>query len=89
VPLNVLGDEGGSSNYLTTGTWSEAAIKEAKKFCTSVTECASNTANKYTDIAEPDQWEISKEAKYFHYCDNETIQGFEFNEFPHDKKPEG
>jgi phosphoserine aminotransferase len=89
VPLNLLGDEAGSSNYLTTGTWSEAAIKEAKKFCTSVTECASNSANKYTDIAEPDQWEISKEAKYFHYCDNETIQGFEFKEFPYDKVPEG
>lgn len=68
IPLNLLGDEAGSANYLTTGTWSEAAIKEAKKYCSEVTECASNGANKYTDIAEPDDWKMSGDAKFFHYC---------------------
>ena len=27
-------------------------------------------------------------AKYFHYCDNETMQGFEFSDFPFGKVPE-
>lgn len=73
VPYNLLGDEPGSSNYLTTGTWSEAAIKEAKKYCTSVTECANNSGVKYTDVELPENWQINADAKYFHYCDNETI----------------
>ena len=32
---------------------------------------------------------MAADAKYFHYCDNETIQGFEFKDFPFDKVPEG
>lgn len=41
VPLNLLGDAGGASNYLTTGFWSEGAIAEARKF-TDATEVANN-----------------------------------------------
>ena len=36
-----------------------------------------------------DQWQVDPEASYFHYCDNETIHGVEFNDFPFDKIPEG
>ena len=73
VPLNLFGDDAGAVNYLTTGTWSETAIKEAHKYSSDVTECASNKSVKYTDIAEPTEWKINSDAKYFHYCDNETI----------------
>lgn len=57
IPLNLFGDaEETECNYLTTGTWSEAAIKEVKKYASKVTESASNSSNKYTDIADPSEW---------------------------------
>lgn len=88
--MNLFGDEAGTANYLTTGTWSETAIKEAHKYCGKApTECANNKGTKYCDLDEPDKWQIDPEAKYFHYCDNETIQGFEFKEFPYEKVPKG
>ena len=40
-------------------------------------------------MADPETWNIDANAKFFHFCDNETIQGFEFNPFPFDKVPEG
>lgn len=33
-------------------------------------------------IPESKMWKIDREGAYFHYCDNETISGLEFNEFP-------
>ena len=89
IPLNLFGDaEGPAANYLTTGTWSQGAINEAKKFG-NITEVANNKDVKYTTVAEPADWNINADAKYFHYCDNETIQGFEFAQFPYDKVPAG
>jgi len=64
--------DGKAPNYLTTGTWTEGAMKEAQKF-TPVNEVASNIPNKYAWIAEYDEWKINADASYFHYCDNETI----------------
>jgi phosphoserine aminotransferase len=89
VAMNLFGDEEGpKANYLTTGTWTQGAIGEAKKYG-NINEVANNKELKYTTLAEPADWKIEADAKYFHYCDNETIQGFEFNEFPHEKVPEG
>lgn len=89
ICYNLLSDgEQQTANYLTTGTWSQGAINEAKKYC-APNEVANNKASGYTTVAEPADWNISPDAKFFHYCDNETIQGFEFLEFPYDKVPEG
>ena len=85
----MFGDtENPSANYLTTGSWSQGAIKEAKKFG-NITEVANNKEVKYSTVADPKDWKINNKAKYFHYCDNETIQGFEFAKFPYEKVPEG
>lgn len=82
IPLNLLGDKT-KANYLTTGSWSEAAIKEGKKYCTAV-EVWPDSGNKFTTIPDVSKWNIDKEAAYFHYCDNETIHGVEFQEFPYE-----
>jgi len=86
ICFNLLGDEGKKANYVSTGTWSEGAIKEAKKYCTP-TEVTNNKGIKYTDVADTAEWNIDEDATFFHFCDNETIQGIEFNPFPHDKIP--
>lgn len=36
----------------------------------------------YTTIADSSEWKVDKDGAFFHYCDNETIQGFEFHDFP-------
>ena len=71
-------------NYLTTGAWSEAAIKEAKKLA-EVVEAWPDSGSNYNTIPDFSTWVLDKEAAYFHYCDNETIHGVEFNDFPFDK----
>ena len=87
ICFNLLEDgEGQTANYLTTGTWSQGAIKEAKKYCTP-NEVGNNQDNGYSTLS--DDWNVDPNAKFFHYCDNETIQGFEFNTFPYEKVPAG
>jgi len=55
-----------------------------------VTECTRNAdTHKYTGVADPETWKIDENAKYFHYCDNETIVGVEFTPFPFEKIPKG
>jgi phosphoserine aminotransferase len=44
---------------------------------------------KFTTLPDPSNWHIDPEAAYFHYCDNETVHGVEFQEFPYDKVPSG
>lgn len=71
------------ANYLTTGAWSQAAIAEAKKLTTAV-EAWPESGNKFNTIPDVSTWNIDKDAAYFHYCDNETIHGVEFQEFPYE-----
>ena len=89
ICYNLLQDgEKQTANFVTTGTWSEGAIVEAKKYC-NANEVTNNKSTGYTTVAAHDNWNIAADAKFFHYCDNETIQGVEFNDFPFDKVPEG
>jgi len=76
IPMNLLRDKT-KANYLTTGAWSEAAIKEAKKFA-QCNEVWPDSKSKYNTIPDPSTWNIDQEAAYFHYCENETIHGVEF-----------
>lgn len=83
IPYNLLRGKS-KVNYITTGAWSEAAIKEVKKLAT-VVEAWPDSNRNYTTLPDPSTWNIDKEAAYFHYCDNETIHGVEFKDFPFDK----
>lgn len=69
VPLN-LTVEGDTVDQIVTGSWSKKALEEAAKSCNSV--CAAKGDNK--SIPDPSTWNLSADAKYVHYCDNETIQ---------------
>lgn len=73
---------------MNTGWWCQKAINEASKYC-NVHEVTNNSALGKKSIADPSEWTVDPNAKYFHYCDNETIEGVEFPEFPFDKVPEG
>ena len=77
VPLNLL-PEGGTADYLVTGTWSEKAAKEAKKFG-SVNVIK---PEKFTSIPDEASWNRNENACYIYYCDNETVHGVEFGFVP-------
>ncbi|KAL4445818.1 hypothetical protein ABPG77_009017 [Micractinium sp. CCAP 211/92] len=77
IPLN-LAAEGAVVDYIVTGSWSKKAAGEAKKYAK--VNIAATGDNK--SVPEPATWNLSADATYVHYCDNETIQGVEFKGVP-------
>lgn len=41
----------------------------------------------YVTVPPKEEWKIDPTGAYFHYCDNETVHGVEYNDFPFDKIP--
>ena len=89
IPLNLL--SGGHADYLTTGTWSAKALKEAKRYemlgLGDVNEVATGKGSHFTDVPAFSDWNLSKDAAYFHYCANETIHGLQIFEPPQVEVP--
>ena len=84
IPLNLL--NGGRADYLTTGTWSGKAVKEASRYAAlglgDINEVATGKGGNFTDVPAQSEWTISADAAYFHYCANETIHGLQIFEPP-------
>ncbi|QQX76324.1 MULTISPECIES: 3-phosphoserine/phosphohydroxythreonine transaminase [Aequorivita] len=70
--------------YLNTGTWSDKAIKEAKLFG-EVVEVATSKSDNFNFI--PKNFQIPKDADYFHCTSNNTIFGTQIHEFPESEIP--
>lgn len=83
VPMN-LTREGERMAYLDTGSWASNAIKEARNFG-DVEVVASGKENNYTSI--PKEYDIPKDAAYFHYTSNNTIFGTELFDVPNSPIP--
>ncbi|XP_020217791.1 phosphoserine aminotransferase 1, chloroplastic [Cajanus cajan] len=80
LPLNLL-PSGGAADYVVTGSWSDKAVKEAKKFC-KPNVIWSGKPEKYTKLPSFDDLEQNKDSGYLHICANETIHGVEFKDYP-------
>jgi phosphoserine aminotransferase len=63
---------GDVADYIVTGAWSKKAYEEASKFGVKANLVAKGD-NK--SVPARDSWKLSPDAKYVHYCDNETIGG--------------
>ena len=65
-----------------TGTWSKQAAEEASKFgkVQKVTDPVGDSC--LTEVPDKSLWRLDPEASYLYYCDNETIQGVEFDSIP-------
>ena len=84
IPFNFIGDYK-RVDYLLTGTWSKKAFEECKRLNfpgVEVHSVAGAPATNPIDVKPREEWDVSEEAAYFYYCDNETIQGIEFPKFP-------
>ena len=80
IPLNLLPDDS-IADYVETGIWSKKAIEEARRFGT-INVAASAKAYDYFAIPGQNDWQLSKNAAYLHYCSNETIGGLQFDWVP-------
>jgi phosphoserine aminotransferase len=78
IPMNLLNDNEAAA-YLDCGTWGTKAIKEAKLYG-NVNMVASSKDKNYTYI--PKGYDIPKDAKYFHYTTNNTIEGTQMHAIP-------
>ncbi|MDX1439615.1 MAG: aminotransferase class V-fold PLP-dependent enzyme, partial [Rubricoccaceae bacterium] len=80
VPLNFI-PEGGSADYVNTGSWSTKAIKEARR-CGSVNVAASSAEANFNHIPAQDAWQTDPNAAYLHFTSNNTIFGTQFADEP-------
>ena len=72
---------GASADYIVTGAWSKAAVKEAVKL--GATNIAFNgDADKFTRLPAAGELKFDPQAAYVHFCHNETIHGVEFKDEP-------
>lgn len=77
IPMNLMTKDKPSADYIITGTWGKAALKEAKK--EGQTRVAWDGADKkYTYTPTDADLVLDPNAAYVHYTCNETIEGVQF-----------
>ena len=85
-------------DYLVTGSWSLKASQEAgrlmgKEHVHIITDARESTGGKFTAIPPEDTWKLDRptvlgagaepqQSAMTYYCDNETVDGVEFQGFP-------
>ena len=85
MPMNFL-TEGTTGDYILTGTWSEKAMKEAKKI--GVTHVAyDGSEGYYTHVPRQNELDLLDGAAYVHMTTNNTIYGTELDYIPETKAP--
>ena len=80
VPMNLL-PAGGSADYIVTGSWSQKAVKEAKRVA-GVKIAATTEADNFARVPTQEELTLDPAAAYLHYTTNNTIFGTEFHYVP-------
>ena len=76
-----------SGDYLCTGTWSQKAIKEVNR-CATANPIWTPDDGVFNRVPQPNEYQISPDAKYLHYTSNNTIYGTQYLSLPNsDGKP--
>ncbi|XP_047089497.1 phosphoserine aminotransferase, chloroplastic-like [Lolium rigidum] len=81
VPLNLCASPASPADYLVSGSWSDKAFKEAKKF-SAASLAWSGKDGKYTSLPPLTSISQNPDAAFLHICSNETIHGVEFKDYP-------
>jgi phosphoserine aminotransferase len=82
VPLNLTKSNQDYADFLLSGTWSKGAVEEAAKYVNPQIVAHTEEVNGVLTLSNQDTWQRNPDAKYFHYCSNETVDGFEINQVP-------
>jgi len=80
LPMNFL-PQGQSADYILSGSWSQAAYKEARKLG-QVRVAASTESEQFKRIPGPAEIQIDPQAAYAHFTSNNTIYGTQWAEEP-------
>ncbi len=80
VPMNLLPLDG-VADYIVTGSWSQKAVKEAKRVGR-VNVAASSEADGFNRIPEQGELNLTPGAAYVHMTANNTIAGTEWKRLP-------
>ena len=80
VPMNLL-SAGATADYIDTGSWSDKAIKEAKRVG-AVNVTGSTKSDNYNRIPTAKELSLTKDAAYVHMTTNNTIEGTEWKALP-------
>ncbi|TKB45915.1 3-phosphoserine/phosphohydroxythreonine transaminase [Thalassotalea mangrovi] len=81
VPQNLLTGSG-KADYVVTGSWSQSAVSEAKKYGDIRVIEPVREVNGKKQVLPACEWQLSSDADYVHYCPNETVDGIEIFEVP-------
>lgn len=79
TPLNFLHDQS-SADIIHTGAWTKLAIQEMSLFCSPRIVASSEDKN-FSYLPEIDLSNFDPNAKYIHYCSNNTIYGTQWKKF--------
>ena len=80
APMNLRGPDQ-SADYILTGSWAKAAIKEAEK-AGRVRTAGSTESSNFNYIPSPAELDLDPRAAYLHFTANETIHGVEWADEP-------
>lgn len=89
-------------DYLVTGSWSLKASQEAarllgEKYVNVAVDARKSNGGKFGNIPAEETWTLTKTKQeggksapaFIYYCDNETVDGVEFQGFPKSLEPSG
>lgn len=79
IPMNFAFK--GKVDIINTGVWTKKAIKDAKLFA-EVNVIASGEEDGFKKIPDLKNLKIDKDADYVYICDNNTIYGSKYKEYP-------
>jgi phosphoserine aminotransferase len=82
VPMNLLNN--GVADYIVTGQWAQKAYEEAQIYGR-INKIASSEDKIFSYIPDLKDIKITPEADYVHICENNTIYGTRFYEWPDTK----
>ena len=85
IPMNLLSSQD-KADYIITGYWSKAAYEEAKRINADVHIAYNTEGTKYKTI-NLDNLSINPSSRYVYYCDNETVNGLEYQNIPKTSVP--
>uniref|UniRef100_N1QVF2 Phosphoserine aminotransferase n=1 Tax=Aegilops tauschii TaxID=37682 RepID=N1QVF2_AEGTA len=89
APLNLCASPADPADFVVSGSWSDKAFKEAKKY-SAASVAWSGKAAKYTSLpADFGAMSQNPEARFLHICSNETIHGVEFKDYPEPRNEAG
>ena len=80
IPMNLM-TVNKKADFINTGVWTKKAISDAK-LCGEVRIIASSEDKKFSYIPSMKDLKVNKDADYVYMCDNNTIYGTKFKEYP-------